>query len=103
MSTVPVHASAALIDINTDSITSWLKTKIAPTALADEAEDKKDNLATINGIALITSGQPLIGVIKVYETYVTAYSSSVDETDSTPFITASGKRVRDRATRAAAS
>ena len=27
--------------------------------------------------------------------YVTAYSSSVDETDSTPFITASGTRTRD--------
>ncbi len=27
--------------------------------------------------------------------YVTAYSSSEDETDSTPFITASGTRVRD--------
>ncbi len=39
--------------------------------------------------------QPLMGVIEVYETFVTAYSSSVDETDATPFITASGEYVRD--------
>ncbi len=94
-STIPAHTSAALIDINTDSISSWLRTKIAPTALADETKAKNDDLATISGLAFITSGQPLIGVVKVYETFVTAYSSSVDETDSTPFITASGKRVRD--------
>ncbi|MEK7564750.1 MAG: hypothetical protein AAB501_00740 [Patescibacteria group bacterium] len=94
MSSVPAYAHAGLIDINTESISSWLKNKISPIVLADYEKENND-LATINGIALITSGQPLIGVIKVYETFVTAYSSSIDETDSTPFITASGKKVRD--------
>lgn len=31
----------------------------------------------------------------VFDVWVTAYSSTVDQTDSTPFITASGQRVRD--------
>ncbi|MDP3764672.1 MAG: hypothetical protein Q8Q95_03575 [bacterium] len=94
MSAIPAYAQAGLIDISADSISSWFKTKLAPVVLADNEKDI-NGLATINGIALITSKQPLIGVLKVYETYVTAYSSSVDETDSTPFITASGKKVRD--------
>lgn len=34
-------------------------------------------------------------VIKVYTVRATAYSSTVDQTDDTPFITASGTRVRD--------
>ena len=32
---------------------------------------------------------------ETYEVWVTAYSSSPDETDDTPFITASGERVRE--------
>lgn len=94
MSSVPAYVQASLIDINTDSISSWLRSQITPVVLADDEKDNTD-LATINGIALITSSQPLVGVVKVYETFVTAYSSSVDETDSTPFTTASGKQVRD--------
>jgi len=34
-------------------------------------------------------------VIEVVQTTITAYSSTVDQTDSTPYITASGSRVRD--------
>jgi 3D (Asp-Asp-Asp) domain-containing protein len=34
-------------------------------------------------------------VIETHEVWVTAYSSSVDETDDTPFITASGTETRD--------
>ncbi len=34
-------------------------------------------------------------IIKVYTIRATAYSSTVDQTDDTPFITASGTRVRD--------
>ncbi len=91
---MPAYAQAGFIDISADSISSWLKTKIAPVVLADNKKEN-DDLATINGLAFITSGQPLIGIAKVYETFVTAYSSSIDETDSTPFTTASGKSVRD--------
>ena len=35
MSSVPAYAHAGLIDINTDSISSWLKNKISPIVLAD--------------------------------------------------------------------
>jgi len=36
-----------------------------------------------------------VGPKRVYEVWVTAYSSTPDQTDDTPFITASGNRVRD--------
>lgn len=36
-----------------------------------------------------------LGVAKKIKMVITAYSSTVEETDSTPFITASGKTVRD--------
>ncbi len=93
-SSLPASAQASLFD--TDSISSWLKGKIAPIAWAEKLEDKAgDELVTIRGIALMPARQPLIGITRVYETFVTAYSSSADETDSTPFITASGEHVRD--------
>lgn len=94
VSALPAYAHASLFD--TESIGSWLKTKIAPIVWAEKLEDKTgDELVTIQGIALMPARQPLIGITRVYETLVTAYSSSVDETDSTPFITASGEYVRD--------
>ena len=36
-----------------------------------------------------------VKVVKIYTVRATAYSSTPDQTDSTPFITASGARVRD--------
>ncbi len=67
------------------------------------AIDSKDNpaLPTVGGIALLASYIPGLSYTPLSEDYrfytvtVTAYSSSVDETDSTPFITASGKRTQD--------
>ncbi len=41
------------------------------------------------------AGSPMLGYVTFDNVWVTAYSSSVDETDSTPFITASGKQVGD--------
>lgn len=83
----------------TDDLGSWFRNAVAPTALADKADtaDKSmgKSLATVQGIALLFNSQPLIDVVKVYTTYVTAYSSSMDETDSTPFITASGHNTHD--------
>ena len=94
MVTFPAQTHAALIDV--DAIGSWLKGKITPIAWANQAPDKTDTgLVTVKGVALIPANHPLVGVSRVYETFVTAYSSSVDETDSTPFITASGEKVRD--------
>jgi 3D (Asp-Asp-Asp) domain-containing protein len=49
---------------------------------------------------LITSGDSVLGINilpapKILKVILTAYSSTVDQTDSTPFITASGAHVRD--------
>lgn len=90
----PAQTQAAFIDF--DGIGSWFKDKVTAIAWAEElSEPAETGLVTIKGIALMPTIQPLIGVVEVYETFVTAYSSSADETDSTPFITASGEYVRD--------
>ena len=94
MSAVPAQASAAFFDF--DGIGSWFKSKISPAISAGKlSENLENDLATIKGVALVSANLPLIGVSRVYETIVTAYSSSVNETDDTPFITASGEYVRD--------
>ena len=91
---MPTPVSAAFIDF--DGISSWLKDKVTAIAWAEELPETAElGLKTINGTALMPSVQPLVGVLEVYEIFVTGYSSSVDETDSTPFITASGEYVRD--------
>ena len=94
MSAVPAQASAAFMDFG--GISSWFKGRISPAMSAGKlSENIENDLATIKGVALVSANLPLIGVSRVYETIVTAYSSSVDETDSTPFLTASGEYVRD--------
>jgi len=53
-------------------------------------------LITLNGNALIQSVNPNTPiVVESRIVFVTAYSSTPDQTDSTPFITASGTHVRD--------
>jgi len=53
-------------------------------------------LATIYGQALVQTADPDIPVIADnHLVVVTAYSSTYDQTDSTPFITASGSYVSD--------
>ncbi len=53
-------------------------------------------LPTVYGQALIKPSSPLAPkVVASQRAIVTAYSSTVDQTDDTPFITASGSRVRD--------
>ncbi len=55
-----------------------------------------DNLATLRGHALIQTSIPETPkVVTSYWVLVTAYSSTPDQTDSTPFITASGTHVKD--------
>src|SRR3989344_7034539 len=99
ISAAPVQASSAFFDF--DGIGSWFKNKITPSAEADKIDGKLEaGLITIKGVALVSASQPLIGVSRVYETIVTGYSSNVNETDSTPFITASGEYVRDGITAA---
>jgi 3D (Asp-Asp-Asp) domain-containing protein len=94
MSVVPAQASAAFLDFG--GISSWFKSKASSPISASEIAGKIEyDLITVKGVALVSANQSLIGVSRVYETIVTAYSSSVNETDDTPFITASGERVRD--------
>ncbi len=55
-----------------------------------------DGMATIYGQALIKPNDPsLPRVLYTKDVIVTAYSSTVDQTDDSPFITASGTRVKD--------
>jgi len=55
-----------------------------------------DGLVTLQGQALVQSANPDTPVvINQYWVPITAYSSTPDQTDDTPFITASGTRVRD--------
>lgn len=55
-----------------------------------------DGLATVGGHALIQSAYPDTPVVaRTQWVLTTAYSSTPDQTDSTPFITAQGTYVRD--------
>lgn len=55
-----------------------------------------DSLMTLQGQALVQSSAPDTPIVVSQRwVTVTAYSSTVDQTDSTPFITASGTDVRD--------
>jgi len=63
--------------------------------LADELEPA-EKLTTIHGQALIQTIFPDTPVVVANRwVVVTGYSSTPDQTDSTPFITASGTRVHD--------
>jgi 3D (Asp-Asp-Asp) domain-containing protein len=93
ISVMPAQASAAFVDFG--GISSWFKNKVSSQVSTNNTEKLNDDLATINGIALISKNHPVIEITETYKTTVTAYSSSVDETDDTPFTTASGERVRD--------
>lgn len=91
---MPAQASAAFVDF--DGISGWFKNKVVNQP--NEKEEKtfsNFDLLTIKGVALVSVNQPVVKVTKTYKTIVTAYSSSVDETDDTPFITASGEYVGD--------
>ena len=73
---------------------------LAPFSLGHEAKNSLE-FAVIGGNALTSRYEPPLAYTSLSEDWrlltlvITAYSSSVDETDSTPFITASGSRTRD--------
>jgi 3D (Asp-Asp-Asp) domain-containing protein len=78
----------------------------ASSSLADVFHNEnQDFLATINGNTIIannlveisetSAGGPVCPELQKRLVIITAYSSSVEETDSSPFITASGTYVRD--------
>ena len=82
---------------------------ISSVALAEPAApnaylDEEPTLPTAQNTSLVSSYvspeiktrvRVLASPRGTYQVTLTAYSSSVDETDSTPFITASGSRTRD--------
>jgi 3D (Asp-Asp-Asp) domain-containing protein len=96
LESMPLAASAAFIDLDDfGTIGGWLKGKLNERIFNRATANKDMGLATVSGSALMPSGPVLIGVKKVYETFVTGYSASIDETDDTPLITASGAWVSD--------
>jgi len=56
---------------------------------------KQLDLAAIQGNALMAVSNPAPVKVKTLGMLITAYSSTPDQTDSTPFITASGTKVKD--------
>ena len=55
---------------------------------------KDDPITTIEGESIVIEGKKY-EVNRIHNTTITAYSSTVDQTDSDPFITASGSWVED--------
>jgi len=67
-------------------------------ALADETknESRQNDLQIVGQAVLLPVSAPPIGdVAKTMTVILTGYSSTEDQTDSTPFTTASNKQVRD--------
>jgi len=62
-------------------------------SLIDQPEDSWDLIMISGGDSILSINMPLI--FKTQKVVITAYSSTLDQTDSTPFITASNTRVRD--------
>ncbi len=59
-------------------------------------EELAHNLPVIENTTLLPVAQPPVPTVsQTIDVVVTAYSSSIDETDDTPFVTASGKTVGD--------
>ncbi len=88
------HASAAFFDNSSSWSFESIKQGIQGISI-------QNNDSTINSGAVTSVASPADSKVKsksILKTYVvsaSAYSSSVDETDDTPFITAKGTYVRD--------
>lgn len=77
--------------------TGWLQEIEADTAIGEALADRSKNLVFFHGNTLASvagSVYPVPRTVKM-PVIVTAYSSTVWQTDSTPFITAAGTWVRD--------
>jgi len=76
----------------------YLRINGAEADIKKEVSDSDSNLVTVQGntlLALSPIPQTEIKVVKRMRVLTTAYSSTVWQTDDTPFITASGSYVRD--------
>ena len=89
-----ISASLALVGLISNT---FISQQDLPNSVQEEIEISPVNgLITLNGHTLIQSANPdMPVVIDSRLVLVTAYSSTPDQTDSTPFITASGSHVRD--------
>ena len=68
------------------------------SVLADNLlEDTSSQLSAIQGNSLLAISNPEgpVEIVKTLKVIVTGYSSTVEQTDSTPFITASGSTVKE--------
>ena len=89
-----ISASLALVSLVSNTF-------IPQYSLTESSQEEiellpSDGLITLQGQALIQSANPDIPIVVDSRwVIVTAYSSTPDQTDSTPFITASGTHVRD--------
>ena len=75
------------------SLAAWPK----QNSIAEENDQFKEDLALSNGNTLLPAAGPNnpLTATKSFPVIVTAYSSTVWQTDDTPFITAAGTHVRD--------
>ena len=89
-----ISASLALVGLISNT---FISQQDLPNSFQEEIEMSPVNgLVTLNGHALIQSANPdMPVVIDSRVVLVTAYSSTPDQTDSSPFITASGTYVHD--------
>lgn len=79
------------------ALAGLLTSLLTPSAAAEMPQDIPDeDLVTLQGGLLVQTASPDTYIVRMCRwTTVTAYSSTPDQTDSTPFITASGSYVRD--------
>ena len=105
--------SPQLVGATNGGIWSWLgvfnrNTEITNKNVLKDGSDSNSRLITLDNIALIQPTMPIAQRYPQYAPYcayrpetsyclttVTAYSSTPDQTDSSPFITANGRYVQD--------
>jgi 3D (Asp-Asp-Asp) domain-containing protein len=71
--------------------TAWSRAVVADTK--EEIPVERSEIIIIQGNSLVGLSAPFYPKVQVLAT-ITAYSSEPEQTDDTPFVTASGKRVR---------
>jgi len=91
-----VSASLSLVSLFSNLILSQFGFGETGLGENDSGLSSIENLVTLQGQALVQSANPDTPVVVSQKwVIVTAYSSTADQTDSTPFVTASGTDVRD--------
>ncbi len=94
---IPQFTANSIKNTMVSSYESWVETGIFEQKIDKSVLALSDGeLATLQGHALVQQTNPYTPVVASSRVVViTAYSSTVDQTDSTPLITALGTDVRD--------